>query len=355
MNAIKRVLVVLIILAASACTEPGRTTSVGAATGGVIGAGLGAIVGNQVGSTGAGLAIGAASGAAAGAAIGNALESNEKRFAQQGEKIKRQDQEIEAQKKMMAELRKKQEDSTSASLRASAMQDSYAWGNDEWGKSKGSQKWAHDPSVRYATSKEIDVARNRTSAPIGFSASSTGDSSARARMAPAMVAPAIAGPAKMAPEAEVVESHPSSARPIAKLTTDKPTTSSVTERDLTGADTSAAVAVQDENKKIDSLKVENEAQNAAPVAALASQDSEECKGAQQEASKASAASETADKLFHIRRALRMCPSNADFHHELGKLYKYLGRNSDAKFEFDEAIRINPSHQEAKASLSGLGN
>ena len=36
------------------CTQPGETTGVAAATGGVIGAGLGAIVGNQTGDAGSG-------------------------------------------------------------------------------------------------------------------------------------------------------------------------------------------------------------------------------------------------------------------------------------------------------------
>jgi tetratricopeptide (TPR) repeat protein len=97
----------------SACTEPGETTAVGAATGGVIGAGLGAIVGNQTGSTGAGLVLGSVAGAAAGAAVGNAIEGQEEAIRTQDEALERQENLLAAQKAEIRELRQLGQDSVS--------------------------------------------------------------------------------------------------------------------------------------------------------------------------------------------------------------------------------------------------
>jgi hypothetical protein len=70
-----------------------------------------------------------------------------------------------------------------------------------------------------------------------------------------------------------------------------------------------------------------------------SSESEECQKAGTEMKSAAKTAEASEQLFHIRRALRLCPDKAAFHSELAKVYKKLGRDSDAEFEVSEAKRL----------------
>jgi len=67
----------------------------------------------------------------------------------------------------------------------------------------------------------------------------------------------------------------------------------------------------------------------------------ECKNAEIEANKSAQATEVPDKLFHLRRALRLCPSDPQYHYGLGKVYSTVGRTDDAKYEFQEALKVDP--------------
>jgi tetratricopeptide (TPR) repeat protein len=79
----------------------------------------------------------------------------------------------------------------------------------------------------------------------------------------------------------------------------------------------------------------------------------ECKEALAERDLAVDAPENSDKLFHLRRALRLCPNNAALHHELGKVYLAMDRREDAESEFKQAIKADPSLSAAKNELSSL--
>jgi Flp pilus assembly protein TadD len=79
----------------------------------------------------------------------------------------------------------------------------------------------------------------------------------------------------------------------------------------------------------------------------------ECKEALAERDLALEAPENSDKLFHLRRALRLCPNNAALHHELGKVYGAMERREDAESEFKQALSIDPSLSAAKNELSNL--
>jgi Flp pilus assembly protein TadD len=65
------------------------------------------------------------------------------------------------------------------------------------------------------------------------------------------------------------------------------------------------------------------------------------------------ASDNSDKLFHLRRALRLCPNSAPLHHELGKVYASMQRTKDAEGEFQQALSIDPSFSAAKKELGAL--
>ena len=82
-------------------------------------------------------------------------------------------------------------------------------------------------------------------------------------------------------------------------------------------------------------------------------DTSECGQAEGEVTKANASPESADKLFHLRRALRLCPGNASYHNHLGELYLSLNRGDDARYEFNEALRADPANRQAQANLEYL--
>jgi Flp pilus assembly protein TadD len=88
------------------------------------------------------------------------------------------------------------------------------------------------------------------------------------------------------------------------------------------------------------------------TAASATQ-SKECKEALAERDRAAEASDNSDKLFHLRRALRLCPQSAPLHHELGKVYGSMQRTKDAEDEFKQALSIDPSFSAAKRELGAL--
>jgi cytochrome c-type biogenesis protein CcmH/NrfG len=103
--------------------------------------------------------------------------------------------------------------------------------------------------------------------------------------------------------------------------------------------------------------IENDApvQEVARVAPEKSKpESADCLSAESEFQQASAKSETPDKLFHLRRALRLCPDEPRFHSSLGDVYKILGRQSDAQFEYQEALKLSPGNPDVKEKLGALG-
>ena len=81
----------------------------------------------------------------------------------------------------------------------------------------------------------------------------------------------------------------------------------------------------------------------------------ECAQAAQEMEKSNQTSESSEKLFHYRRALRLCPSDARYHIKLGDHYRSLKRLADANFEYKEALALDPANGEAKQRMEDLKN
>jgi tetratricopeptide (TPR) repeat protein len=79
----------------------------------------------------------------------------------------------------------------------------------------------------------------------------------------------------------------------------------------------------------------------------------ECQQAVEEEANADRATEPSQQLFHLRRALRLCPEDARFHVALGKTYASMKRDEDASFEFREALRIDSSYAPALQALEEL--
>ena len=277
----------VIALAVSGCTQPKETTAIGAAAGGALGAGLGAIIGSQTGDAGGGLVIGAVAGSAAGGLVGNALQAQEESVRSQNEAIGRQERMIGAQHAEIEELRRMNSDAVMEKQAAL--------------RERGPAPTAQRP---VATGRRFDAS-------VPSAAATTNENRDRARLAP---------------------SGSSSSR------------GGMIERDLTAPIPREAPLAQ---ATLDTHEV--------PAAKLAVEPRSEpagegCSEAQTEFSSAKAAKENPDKLFHLRRALRLCPDNASYHHELGKVYLSLDRKSDAEYEFQQALSIDPSHRGAKSSL-----
>lgn len=323
----RKITLVLLLSAMTACTEPGETTGIGAATGGVIGAGLGAIVGNQTGDPGAGLVVGAVAGAGAGAAIGNAIEGQEQTIQAQNETLQRQDRTISAQKSEIQELRRMSQDSVNfrgrANLSSSSLtnpstsQSTYRRiGNQSAAPSAGSQfdRVPHMQPPVASSSKSI-VESNLVNPPAGSQPYRGGY---RWESGPGATSPAAGGAVAALPPSNGASR------------------SDMTRGDTTHNDTTLNDTAQNETGR--------------QVSATAAR---ECKDADAEVQKASASLETADKLFHYRRALRLCPDNASYHAGLAEVYVTLNRKDDAAFEYNEALRLDPSLETAQSKLRAL--
>lgn len=290
----------------TACTEPGETTAVGAATGGLIGAGLGAIVGNQTGDPGAGLVIGGMAGAGAGAAVGNALEAQQQEIRAQDEALERQQQTLKAQRSELEEFRRTQGESV-------------PYNYDYNAKSRGKPS----PAMPRA-GKLQPTPKSRDS---------------------------ISGSYKD----YYTEQKPA---PIVKKSDDilqeksiTPSREQATSSTVPVVQKSVDVVKQSDVRPIEEYqkpKVE-EASSRAPSIAAASQ----CANGDAEIAKAKEASDNADKLFYLRRALRLCPGVPAYHVALADLYIKLNRIEDAKFELNEALKIDSNFAPAKEKLSGL--
>ncbi len=336
MKGFARIIICSSLIVVSACTEPGDMTGMAAATGGVVGAGLGAIVGNQTGDPGAGLVIGAAAGAGAGAAVGNVLEAQDQAIKQQDEAIERQEQVIRAQRGEIEELRRGGQDT-------GRVRTSYSSGG---------------PRARYgAPADKSLVLKNLPDHP------------KTPVMSHAMVrhssSPAQPAPVKMAKKSvsSIQRSAPKAA-PVPELSD---ASSEEVSGDTAVIDTEAAPdsdrAMLDVDKKIGppvvAEVVKDSAQAAEPAVArnvsANPQQASDCLSAEEEFSQASSKSETPDKLFHIRRALRLCPTEARYHAGLGDVYATLNRANDAQFEYQEALKLAPNDPAIKQKVTSASN
>ncbi len=402
------VLLGLSICGLSACTEPGQTTGLGAATGGVIGAGLGAIVGSQTGSAGTGLVIGSVAGASAGGLVGNALEAQDKAIRTQDEALERQQRIMQAQRNEIEELRRGND---SASVMSRDLFDRSAVTS----KSSVALLTPEDERIKAAYAKARFI-RDNEDARIASKgnelvvASRTSKSAAGSPRVPSKMASklekrgafehASAGSADWAaPKKIKVKStketyakksqgsisavkktvapkieEPTSDDILAPAAIDAAPVSDaieIAERDLATPTDLGEVQIAESKKSItvepsapakgayDWSKGANEEENpldepTQKTSALKEASGSDCDGAVSEIQNGENSQETADKLFHFRRALRLCPSRPDYHVKLGRVYLALNRPTDAVYEFKEALTLDPSHAAAKEGLASLG-
>ena len=313
----------------TACTEPGETTAIGAATGGVIGAGLGAIVGNQTGNAGSGLVIGAVAGAGAGAAIGNGLDAQQKSVRTQDEALERQQKMLAAQNAEIKELRNMPRDANTAI--GSAFEKEAAMP-----RNKPRIVSLNDDS---STSLTDQLNTGADQAPSGFQASNN----SRARSQVTSLSPGFSSTeSRAAMKQAVIEPQAQAAPSKEKIS------ASLNERSLDispSPDAHASLEDAGAVKEPEAKKVVDSSINK----------NGECGKADSEAEKANSSKEPADKLFYLRRAIRLCPSNASYHTHLADEYAQLGRNEDAKASYEDALKLDPSLSDAKKGIASLSS
>lgn len=377
------------LLMVAGCTQPGERTGIGAATGGVIGAGLGAIVGSQTGDAGSGLLLGAVAGSTAGAVVANAFEEQDLRMREQAEMMARQDQRIAAQRAEINELRQQVGDapipsrsspagigrSASSSEpirlrppvgyvpRAQSSVPRYAEPTTptRYAGAVGSTYRAAEQTATDVTSQSVAVARNEVSAPSRPAATSLSASAPTTFSSSAAQSSSSGGVS----ERTLVVAPSEPAIPAsAMLDQTAPDLPSVVAAEIGTSEAVAPIAGAALEETIVATSLGALAPNGAESAVREAEraslsvvqqggNSEECVRAEGEASRAAQARESADKLFHYRRALRLCPSNPSFHSGLGDVYLSLGRRADAEFEYREALRLSPDDQVVRDKLAAL--
>lgn len=316
-----------------------NTTATGALTGAAVGGGLGLIIGSTSGDAGEGLLVGSLAGGALGAGIGAKLQRDEEaknlgssqdRVIRQGEQIRQQDSEIKDLKKGSSdELRSfydapiKQpvldpDRELTAHAKTRGLAASQRSARARLGS--GGIEYLSPPSgsrkpLRYAASRE------RTEIP----KSVLKDTKAEA-IQPEKFARNETRPSSITVEKKSV---------VAKTVAASPDT-------VVNAGGLPPASVE----KIDA---------SAKSPAAESGDLANCQGALKEAERGLHAGSDADRLFYLRRAARLCPSEPSYHVELGKLYSTIGKSEDAKYELRQAIDLDPSNQVARDELSILEN
>jgi len=361
---------IVVLFSSTSCTQPGETTAVGAATGGAMGAGVGALVGNQAGSAAGGLLVGAVAGASTGAMIGNVLEGQEHEGYRRDEAIERQEQMLRAQRGQIEELRRLSQDSVQ-----------YRGGSVASGN-RAVQSGQRSGATSITGSSQSAVSRGVTPAPIPPVAPgavspgtvSPGAVASRSQTAPRTTssgfsertivsepappqrlgdtAPsprASASPTAIAPPSAPTEALPT-APSFVEVPAEQPSRSAASERSTT-----PTVGAGDASNFGDRESAIAGSTASAEVFAVRRPSSPECEEAREEFRQGSALQENSDKLFHFRRALRLCPEDPTIQNAMGELYVSLGRIDDAQYQFQEALRIEPTYQTARQNLANLSS
>jgi len=355
----------------SACTEPGRSTAVGATAGGVLGASVGAIVGNQVGNTGSGLAIGAAAGAGAGGAIGNMFDAQDKVIKNQEEAMVRQGRQISIQQGQLNELRKLSQDQVSYKDSPSVANETVSRNIDTSNYGINTLNAVNNVNSYAATNYGNGAYGSSTIQPVAVNSPITSYGRIR-NSAPTKMPPSVIAYNKL---------H--GIDPIEAVRQESPSFNDVATTALAANRVAASntVSIENTSARIEPQQVVNQlvvkeqpVENIAndvtqPVLAkdnIAEDDtssmrasyswtapqevSDDCREADKEATTAKNVSSLADQLYHYRRALRLCPDNPIFHNAMGEVYMSLQRSSDAVFEFKEAVKLDPNYSLAASNL-----
>lgn len=367
-------------------------TGLGAATGAVVGSGIGAIIGSQSGNAGIGVAIGGLSGAALGGALGQQegreLSSKEERnirSVKQEELLKANQNRINEFKRgsdfanerrgSLASPSSFSRSSAKSSLRNSTRS---SFINTPSGY-RGSPRAVRFDDGDFDTKPEVVapkklVARNVVPPRVD-----------EVSLAKSKVVPARGSltPTEN-PSSSKIISKTSQVDLIPEVTSDKvaeevTTASVVKDNQLPGAKgLEPAVKVADDSIKSEISKATVHSNNGIigvpvqPDKVIADPGTEEikttvitgskvvkpsseddCSRADLEYQRATTSISDADKLFYLRRALRLCSAKPNLHLATGRVYSKLGRVEDAEYEFRQVLDLEPSNAEAAKELANV--
>lgn len=364
-------------------------TEVGVGTGAVLGAGIGAVIGSASGSAGEGVAIGALAGGATGGLIGRQLEKNDTAVEQQNEALIRQREMIAVQEREIGDLRTGFDDAFPNNKPSRVSNVS----SDNFSNDTNTQVWPSD-----STRARLDVPNTSASLPKAYVPFPIGRANASSKdiigrepelavntITASQVTQALPAQPKQIEQvlkmpvgvedidediviAKRVEEPKSIVREIEQAPEKKPI---VVAKKMELPKISAPQAVEKQPEPVKELivkkeevkkEVVNKAETSAskPAVDLASFNPEDlqsydanCMQAGEEAVRAEKATSDADKLFYYRRALRLCATEPSHHVGIAKVYESIGRLDDARFEYGQALQLDPDNTTANKNLAGL--
>ena len=343
---LKALIIASLIVVSTSCTRPQKPTAVGSGVGGTVGAGLGAIIGSQSGNAGGGLMVGALAGAATGALVGNALQAQDERNRAQDETIKRQEQMLVAQRNEIAALRDIRSDlpyDNNPSYEQNTLPTTTSpFDNAPRYRYKSTSVTATSPAVERARSKLRQRGPNPREAdtnyqPRGHHSVKT----SRRSIARFDVRTELNNPAKK------TSSTPTK-KTVSKTTARVKPAASLPSKPSSPKPSSPKPGLSGHTLQEEDLVVPSPAKINAPRATSA-----ECSEALKERDRANTAQANSDKLYHLRRALRLCPNNAPLHYTLGSVYASMDRRADAESEYKEALKADPSFSLAQKALGDI--
>ncbi len=323
-------------------------TATGAVTGAAVGGGLGLIIGSTSGSAGEGLLVGSVAGGALGAGVGAKLQrdADATELAAQQDSVVRQGEQINQQNDEINELKKNSGDEVQSFYDAPIRQPVLA--PEKEMKTKPAAQRGSRGRLASAGGLETLNAPSGVKRPQPYGRT-IADDSPRLMTASVKQSTVTSSSAAIPPLTRAAKKSAAPVKPEsipAEVKKEKP------------AETKGlppATTIPDEDAAADVEVPKDAAAKEAKSAAEAPKDLANCKEALKEAERGLHAGSDADRLFYLRRAARLCPTEPSYHVELGKLYSTIGKGEDAKYELRQAIDLDPSNQVARDELSILEN
>ncbi len=385
------------------------STGLGAATGALLGTGLGAIIGSQSGNPGAGIAIGGLAGAAFGGALGAQEDRDESVSQELALRAQRQDELLQANRKRIEEY-KKSSDIKPDRRGALVIPTSSVSSSSSSSRSIVNTPSGYRGNPRAVPFSELDSSPAPRAA--NTELRSEVRSTAKLQPLPSKTQLIETKPAKLAskaskfdlvPEEPPVSEVPEVRVPPAKIARELtqpafkpepakgglpkanglPEATNSAGSDLKVVDSTASVVAEADESMKEEIAKGAPAANAPAVSggivgipvAPKKEDTakaeeikttvitgtknsklsadDDCARADQEFQRATTSVSDADKLFYLRRALRLCSTKANIHLSTGRVYAKLGRVEDAEYEFRQALDLEPKNAEAEQELSNL--
>ncbi len=315
-------IILSLIVGCSSSDYQANDSDRGAAAGAVVGGGLGAVIGSQSGSTAGGLALGTIAGAGVGAMIGHRFQEKDDVIDTQAETIQQQQRQLQLHQNEVDQLRRSTQDQVSFT------------GNPPASNLviEKDLKESFPQSTNHLASSKI-AESNFERAPVALE-------SAPIEVPTAMPVEEI----EQIQEVKVIE-------PIISET------AIIESEPVVVAKVDVAPVPQQELPKVQAIQeMDTRAAynwNQETTTASAPSVTPECQEAKKEISSAGQAEITAEKLYHFRRAQRLCPEDLTVHTGLGKVYLELDRKDEARHELQEALKRDPENQEAKDLMNKL--